>query len=297
MKIDLHIHSRNGSDGRWSVEDIFALAAVREIGLISITDHDSISAQEDAQRLARQYKMAFITGIELNVTHSHRDYKGGKDVSLDFLGYRIDISYAPLVRKLEELRDYRQIRADRIMANINEEFSREDIKEFTRDDMAAIQSTVEGALGRPHIARYMVEKGIVADKQEAFDKYLVRCNVPKMPLSLEEASELVHACGGKLILAHPNDPNGTSLVAFTRVLQEQQTIIEDTMLEYIDGIECWHSRHDDASIRSYLRFARDRGLMVTGGSDCHQNPVMMGTLDIPAYVAEQFGFKKTGPGR
>lgn len=290
MKIDLHIHSRNGSDGRWSVEEIFAEAAERGIDLISITDHDSIGAQKDALRLARQYHMACITGIELNVTHSHKDYKGGKDVSLDFLGYQIDISYAPLAGKLEELRNYRQVRADRIMANINEEFRREGIREFTRDDMAAIQSTVEGAMGRPHIARYMVDKGIVSDRQEAFDKYLVRCNVPKMPLSLEEASGLVHASGGKLILAHPNDPNGTSLVAYTSHIEEQQAIIEETMLEYIDGIECWHSRHDDASIRSYLRFAKDRGLMVTGGSDCHQNPVMMGTLDIPAYVAGQFGF-------
>jgi len=290
MKIDLHIHSRNGSDGHWGVEEIFAEASRRGIDLISITDHDSISAQGDAVRLAQDYGMAYITGIELNVTHAHRHYKGGKGVSLDFLGYRIDLSYVPLLNKLEELRNHRQVRADMIMTNINEEFRREGIREFTRDDMAAIQSTVEGAMGRPHIARYMVEKGIVADRQEAFDRYLVRCDVPKMPLSLEEASELVHACGGKLILAHPNDPNGTSLVAFSRVLEEQQTIIEETMLEYIDGIECWHSRHDDASIRSYLRFAKDRGLMVTGGSDCHQNPVMMGTLDIPAYVAGQFGF-------
>ncbi|HHO76469.1 MAG TPA: PHP domain-containing protein [Deltaproteobacteria bacterium] len=289
MKIDLHIHSRNGSDGRWSIDEIFAEAAVRGIGLISITDHDAISAQKDALRLAHEYAMACITGIELNVTHSHQDYKNGKGVSLDFLGYQIDISYAPLVKKLEELRDYRQIRADRIMANINEEFRKEGMKEFTDEDMIAILTGAEGALGRPHIADYMVGKGIASDKQEAFDKYLVRCDVPKMPLGLEEASELVHASGGKLILAHPNDPNGTSLVAYTRDLEEQQAIITGTMLEYIDGIECWHIRHDKKTIESYLGFARGKGLMVTGGSDCHQNPVLMGTLDIPGYVAGQFG--------
>jgi len=290
MKIDLHIHSRNGSDGRWNIEEIFAEASNREIGLISITDHDSISAQKDAQKLSDAYGIGYLTGVELNVTHAHSDYKGGKGVSLDFLGYQIDISYAPLVSKLEKLRDYRQVRADRILANINEEFRKKGIETFTGTDMDEILSGVEGALGRPHIANYMVEKGIVADKQEAFDKYLVSCNVPKMPLSLKEASELVRASGGKLILAHPNDPNGTSLVAFTSSLEEQQAIITGTMLEYIDGIECWHSRHDPAATESYLNFARSKGLMVTGGSDCHQNPPLMGTLDIPEYVAQQFGY-------
>ncbi len=69
---------------------------------------------------------------------------------------------------------------------------------------------------------------------------------------------------------------------------EQQNIIEETMLPYIDGIECWHSCHDDGTTASYLGFSRRFGLMVTGGSDCHQNPVLMGTLDVPGYVAEQF---------
>ena len=94
----------------------------------------------------------------------------------------------------------------------------------------------------------MVEKGIVANKQEAFDKYLAKCNVPKMPLSLSEASTLIRGAGGKLMMAHPNDPNGTSLV-----------------------------------------FAKEKGLMVTGGSDCHQQPVIMGTVPVPIYVVDQFG--------
>ncbi len=68
-------------------------------------------------------------------------------------------------------------------------------------------------MGRPHIAAYMIEKGIVSNRQEAFDRYLVRCDVPKMSLSLEEASQLVRAAGGRVVLAHPNDPNGTSLAA------------------------------------------------------------------------------------
>ena len=133
-----------------------------------------------------------------------------------------------------------------------------------------------------------MEKGIVRDKQEAFDKYLVRCDVPKYPLSLAEASRLIRKAGGVLVLAHPNDPNGTSLVSITSDLDEQTNIIEEYMLEYIDGIECWHSRHDEKTTAHYIEFAGKHGLLVTGGSDCHQKPILLGTLDIPDYVAEQF---------
>ena len=111
-----------------------------------------------------------------------------------------------------------------------------------------------------------------------------------MPLPLPEASRLVREAGGKLILAHPNDLHGTSLVALTSSLEEQQRIIRDSMLPYIDGIECWHSRHDPDTIAAYLEFAGKEKLMVTGGSDCHQQPLLMGTVNVPTYVAEQFGF-------
>jgi predicted metal-dependent phosphoesterase TrpH len=288
MKIDLHIHSKDGSDGRWTLEAIFAEAHKRHIDLISITDHDSIHAQEQARALARTYGIAYLTGVEMNVTFSHPDYKGGKPVSLDMLGYQYDIHYPPLVEKLEALRDYRKQRAEKILENLNSAFISEDLPEFTAQDLEAIEATADGALGRPHIADYLIKKGIVATKQEAFDRYLVQCDVPKMPVSLKEASALIREAGGKIMLAHPNDPNGTSLVTLTTSVQEQLQIIQDTMMAYIDGIECWHSRHDKETMEAYQAFAREMGLMVSGGSDCHQDPVLMGEVDVPDYVGEQF---------
>ncbi|MBI2329649.1 MAG: hypothetical protein HYU85_08495 [Chloroflexi bacterium] len=71
-------------------------------------------------------------------------------------------------------------------------------------------------------------------------------------------------------------------------LAEQTNIIEEDMLQYIDGIECWHSRHDAGMVAHYLEFARKHVLLMTGGSDCHQKPLLMGTLDIPDWVAGQF---------
>jgi len=288
MNIDLHIHSRNGSDGRWDIEDIFAEADSRSIGLISITDHDSLAAQDKAKELARAYRMRYLTGIELNVTFSHPAYHGGKGVPLDFLGYGFDVRSAPFIRKLEELRRYRVLRAAKIMQNLNAEFREQGIPELTKEDMEAIEASADGSLARPHIASYLIGKGIVRDKQEAFDRFLVKCDVPKMPLKLEEASSLIRGAGGRLVLAHGGDPKGTSLVALDPDITRHPAIIRETMLEHVDGIECWHIRHNRITTRTYVAFTREEGLIATGGSDCHQSPPIMGSLQIPPWVAEQF---------
>lgn len=289
MKIDLHIHS-NFSDGRMALEKIFEEAKKRAISALSITDHDSMDAQEKARVLADRNGIHYLNGLELSVSFPHPSYNRGKPVSLDFLGYGYDKHHEPLALKLAQLREYRKRRAAEILERINHELEKEGLEPFTHEDLKQIEASVDGAFGRPHIAAYMVKKGVTATRQEAFDKYLVKCNVPKMPLSLPEASELVRGAGGKLMLAHPNHPRGTSLVSFTHQLEEQQEIIKETMLPYIDGLECWHSEQDRATVDSYLRFAQEMGIMVTGGSDCHQNPLLMGTVDVPSFVARQFEF-------
>ncbi|GAF89442.1 unnamed protein product, partial [marine sediment metagenome] len=170
---------------------------------MSITDHDSIDCQERAIALAGEYSIAYITGVELNVTFQ---YPGGKPVSLDFLGYQYDISNQELKDKLQLMRERREVRAREILEKLNVEFDKENIERFTEEDIKKIQDSVDGAFGRPHIANYLIEKGIVEDKQEAFDKYLVKCDVPKYPLSLAEASMLIRNAGGILVHAHPSDP-------------------------------------------------------------------------------------------
>lgn len=292
MKIDLHIHTKTGSDGRMTVDEVLAEAKRRGLEVLAITDHDSIRAQARAQELAQEYGIRYLTGVELNVSFSHPGYRGGKAVSLDFLGYGFDPTDGPLVAKLRDLAAHRERRAAQILEKLNREFSQEGIEALTSADMDAIQATVDGSLGRPHIANYLISKGIVPDKQTAFDRYLVKCDVPKMPLSLQEASELVHGAGGKIFLAHPNDPNGTSLVKYTSSVEEQRQIIADAMLGLIDGVECWHSRHDEATSSSYLSFAQDQGLLISGGSDCHQQPILMGSVAVPDLVIQQDSLSK-----
>jgi len=282
----LHIHTKTGSDGNLTIEEVFQEAKNRNINLISITDHDSIACQGRAIALARKHGMSYITGVELNVTFHYPE--ANKDVSLDFLGYGYDIGNRELKSKLQSIKEYRQRRARRILQNLNIEFDREGIERFTEEDLRTIEHSVDGVFGRPHIANYLVKKGIVNDKQEAFDKYLVKCNVPKYPLSLTEAAQLIKNAGGVLVHAHPNDPNGTSLVSITRDLDGQTNVIEKYMLQYVDGVECWHTRHDEKTTAHYIEFARQHNMLMTGGSDCHQKPLLMGTLDIPDWVAEQF---------
>jgi predicted metal-dependent phosphoesterase TrpH len=287
MKIDLHIHSKS-SDGTFTAEEIIKEAKQRNIEFMSITDHDSISCQGVATALARQAGIRYVSGVELNVTFSHPEYHKGKAVSLDFLGYQFEPKDNEFSAKLQLMARYREERAAKILKNLNAEFEKEGIEKLTEKDFDLIQASVDGTLGRPHIADYLVKKGIVQTRQEAFDKYLVKCDVPKYPLFLEEASKLVRSASGKLVLAHPNDPHGTSLVTLTKSLSEQTAIVETSMLPLIDGVECWHSRNDAQTTNHYMKLAKEHGLIMTGGSDCHQKPIVMGTVNVPTWVADQF---------
>jgi predicted metal-dependent phosphoesterase TrpH len=74
----------------------------------------------------------------------------------------------------------------------------------------------------------------------------------------------------------------------TKVLAEQTEIIKEKMLQFIDGVECWHSRNTPETTAHYVSFAKDNILIMTGGSDCHQKPILMGTVEIPDWVTNQF---------
>jgi len=229
MKIDLHIHT-TCSDGNLHVDEVLQEAKKRNIDLMSITDHDSIDCQKRAMSLARKYGINYITGIELNITFQYPP-EPGKSVSLDFLGYQFDIGNRELKSKLKLIRERRETRAREILEKLNIEFDKENIARFNQADIKKIQDSVDGSFGRPHIARYLVEKGIVSSLQEAFDRYLVRLDVPKFPLSLAEASMLIRNAGGILVLAHPSDRHGTSLDSITSDLEAQTKIIEEYMME------------------------------------------------------------------
>ena len=284
IQIDLHIHSSTGSDGALPLKEIFAIAARMRIGFVSITDHGAIHHQEEAIELATGSGIRYVTGVELNVYYPYN----GKEYSLDFLGYGFDYADDELNEKLAEMKEYDSGRARKILGNLNQQFMKERRPLLTEEDLTRMQEGIEGVLSRPHIADYLELKNIVTDRREAFERYLVSCNVPRYPLRLADASRLVRNAGGKLVLAHPNDGNGTSLNRITTDLHQQTNLISRKMLDHIDGIECWHSRSDGATSAHYVEFCREYNLMMTGGSDCHQKPMLLGSVDVPAFVAKQF---------
>ncbi len=290
MKIDLHIHTRTCSDGNLSIEEVFKEAKARNIDLIAVTDHDSIDCQERAIVLAKDSSISYITGVELNITFNYPEES--RNISLDLLGYQYDINNKNLKDKLLLIKEHRKRRGYLILERLNAEFYKEGIRQLSEQDIDNIQANADGVFGRPHIAEYLIKKNIVENIQEAFERYLIKCDIPKYPLSLAEASNLIRNAGGRLILAHPNDPNGTSLLSITQVLEAQTNIIETCMLEYIDGIECWHIRNNAKTTAHYIKFSKRNKLLMTGGSDCHQKPLVMGTIDIPDWVATQFRFQR-----
>ncbi len=148
MKIDLHIHTKTGSDGALSIEKVFQEAKRGNIGFMSITDHDSIAGQKKAFALAKKYGISYITGVELNVTFQYND----KVISLDFLGYQYDMEEQELKDKLNLIRKHRETRARQILEKLNIEFDKEHIPRLTEEDIKKIQANVDGAFGRPHIA-------------------------------------------------------------------------------------------------------------------------------------------------
>ena len=165
MKIDLHIHSAV-SDGALSLEDVFKEAAKRKIGFLAITDHDNVDSQEKAVKLAKAAKIRYVTGVELNVAFPYQ----GKSYSLDFLGYGYHYTNKALREKLGVIREHREKRGRQIINNLNGEFTKEGRQLFNDDDLLKMHEGIDGVLNRPHIADYLIKKGIVSTRQEAFDK-------------------------------------------------------------------------------------------------------------------------------
>jgi predicted metal-dependent phosphoesterase TrpH len=177
---------------------------------------------------------------------------------IDLLGYQFNVNNRVLRKKLKQISEHREQRAIKILKKLNLEFEKEGIKNFTKNELLEIQNSADGVLTRPHIA------------------------------DIDEASNLLRDAGGIVVLAHPNDPYGTSMVNLTKSLHEQTAIIKDSVLPYIDGIECWHPRNNVETTDHYVNFSKKYGLIMTGGSDCHQKPIRMGTVQVHNSVSQQF---------
>ncbi len=254
VRIDLHIHS-TASDGSLSPLEILKQAQELDLGAIAIVDHDTVEGSKEAIQTGVPASLKFLTGVEISANPPPEIPCSG---SFHILGYRIKLDDAVLNRNLEMLQRARKNRNPLIIQRLNNlgmDIAIEDV-------MGEVES---GLLGRPHIARCMVKKGIVRSINEAFDKYLGKgmpAYVNKQRLDCRNAMEIISNAGGIPVLAHPfliKMKNGHSL--------EELIIILKSM--GLKGIEVYYPEHPCDHTMHYAELAERYGLLMTGGTDFH----------------------------
>ena len=248
--VDLHLHS-TCSDGVHRPARLVEMAAAVGLAAIAIADHDNIDGIDEAMAAGRLCGVEVLPAVELSVL-----WQGYQDIHL--LGYCFDHHQPALCAALREFRDFRESRNERIVERINERLAQEGRLPI---DFAEVQQKAEGTLGRPHIAAVLLDKGYARDNEDAFQRYLVPCNVPKRFFPIDQAIELIHGAGGVTVLAHPP--------YITPDRKELLRLLDTLLALGLDGIEAYSNRAINDDIDWYITQARRRGLIVTGGSDFH----------------------------
>lgn len=244
---DLHIHS-NFSDGLLAPRDIVYYAIRSGIKCISITDHDTIDSQYEIDQYFRCNEIIAIPGIELSTEYKNRE--------VHILGYFIDIENNNIKQTLNEIKQTREDRAKLIVDKLNnlgidlvfEEI--ETSKQYT-------------AIGRMHIAKLLVEKGIVRNSKEAFQKFLIQdkpAYVQRTKINYKKALSLILEAGGVPVLAHPGE--------LYKGLNVEE-IVREFKVYGLRGIEVFHPAHDAKKKSQYYNLATKYSLLISGGSDCH----------------------------
>lgn len=258
QKADLHIHT-TASDGLLTPEEVVRWASLKRLKAAAITDHDTVNGIDAAIDAASRYGVEIIPGIEFSTIFEEEE--------IHILGYYIDYKEQWFLDMLKKIQNSRYERASKIIGKLNEmgvDITLDEVKEIAED----------GILGRPHIARAMINKGYINNIKEAFRGYIGKgcpAYVERYKLSSREAIDVIKRLGGISILAHPG-------------LIRNKAYIRDIVKLGIDGIEVYHSKHDEATTRDALSIAKSRNLLITGGSDCHgmkvNNEPILGNFSV-----------------
>lgn len=243
-RIDMHMHSTY-SDGIRTPTELIAMAKTKGLAGLALTDHDSIEGFRELSTAAARAGVDVMTGVELSCEYN------GKD--LHVLAYGVDADNVALQSLLREFRGARERRGERIVEKLGEQ--------GVHLEMSRVMAKAgHGALGRPHIAEALIEAGYVADHAQAFARYIGEgcpAYVDKYKMQPAQAVASIHAARGLAFIAHPGYYM-EDFDAFLRLLDEG-----------FDGVEVFHPYHIPPVIRRLLELARDRGLLISGGSDFH----------------------------
>ena len=249
MRIDLHTHSR-ASDGTDSPAGLVRAAADAGLDVLAITDHDTAAGWAEASAAAAEIGIELVPGMEISTIHRGR--------SVHLLAYLPDPTYPPLAGELARILSGRASRVPAMLQQLH----RLGI-DITEDDVRRA-SDGTAAPGRPHIADALVTLGVVADRTEAFNRYLGAgkvAYVDRYAAPLEATIRYVTEAGGVAVIAHPWGRGGLG--------RPDETTLGALQEIGLAGIEVDHQDHDPATRERLRAIARNLGLVATGSSDYH----------------------------
>ena len=255
--IDMHLHS-TASDGTNPPEVVVRSAIAAGLRALALTDHDTVEGIPPARDAASALGITLVAGVELSA------YDGNDEVHI--LGLHLD-RIDEMRSALEIFQHARRERAEGIVRLLNGLGVR-----ITFEDVLAVAK--DAAIGRPHVARALVENGWAMDLRDAFDKYLAAgrpAYLDKRRISIPEAIAMIHRCGGIAVLAHPG-PYGNRLR------------LEALLLMGLDGVEVIHPSHSAEDRARLLALANHLHLVPSGGSDSHgglDGVRVVGAMKVP----------------
>jgi predicted metal-dependent phosphoesterase TrpH len=263
MRLDFHMHT-TASDGRLSPTELVELANRRGLDVIAITDHDSTEGLAEARAAAaRLGGPRIIAGVELNT-----DVPAGE---VHVIGLFVDPEDPELQVKLDELRDGREARGRRMVENL--------AALGLPLDWERVRALAGGAVGRPHVAQAMVERGYVTDVQDAFRRYLGRdgpAYVERLRVTPSEAVALLRRARAVPVLAHPC------------YAPEPEALVASLVPAGLRGLEAYYGSSPPETVRQFADLAAKHGLIAGGGSDFHgidpTRETPLGGSNVPASV-------------
>ncbi|WP_276352619.1 PHP domain-containing protein [Cohnella caldifontis] len=247
-RADLHTHT-TASDGRHRPAHVVRMAKEAGLSAVAITDHDTVAGLAEALRAGEEYGIRVVPGVEISTSAE------GKDIHV--LGYGFSPEDPLLLKRLVSLREVRSRRNGMIVARLNELGVEITLEEVER--AASASPRADGSIGRPHMAEVLVRKGYANDMRDAFDRYLAEgaaayVNPPRIEPA--EAVRWIHEAGGAAVVAHPG-------------LYGNDRLVLELLDGGADGLEAYHSDHDEDTQRHYEAMAESKGVPATGGSDFH----------------------------
>ncbi len=256
---DFHLHS-NASDGVHSPTWVMETAARNGVRVLSLTDHDTTEGLVEAQAAARRLGLRLIPGMEISTDV-------GK-IDAHLLAFGFDPESAELQEFMRTMREGRKERLTKIVRILAEHGMK-------IEEARVLEIAGEASVGRPHVARALVERGYVGSVQEAFDLWLGNgkpADVNRERLDPADSIDLVHRHGGVIFIAHA-----------VYMGEDYAHPVAQLAGWGADGLETYYKNYSAETVAYHEELAAKHGLARSGGSDYHGlgNPDDREIGDIP----------------